>query len=394
MILNKYYKYQLIIYCCLAISSLTGGNLAIAQPENYLEKIEGRDPLIPQAYGKRALSSWEKYRIKQKIQELEQTATLAIEQDEIDRAMKLRYRQLNLIRVLDTTAEIKALAQVGAIAWSENRRQDLRNIAQRLVDIEAESTEKNQVSLKMAHQLAIAYQEIHYTDRAIAIYQQILAKQKPAGNVLVTQETLATLGRLYLAIFDYENARVIYQQLLTNASNQQQQETYLLTLIKIQENSGKLDQAIANRNRLISQYLPQKKLSAIAHLKMAIARDYQTLQHSKLAINTYQEAWQISLKTKQLEISSNALNSLGQIYQQENLWQQAIWNYQQLIPIQEQANNYYGLINTYDTLGKINLQLKQNSAAKKYFQQGLSLAKTLNHQTEYFNHQLNQIPKQ
>ncbi|MEY2856717.1 MAG: hypothetical protein RLZZ74_1027, partial [Cyanobacteriota bacterium] len=53
-----------------------------------------------------------------------------------------------------------------------------------------------------------------------------------------------------------------------------------------------------------------------------------------------------------------------------------------------QSYNDYGLINTYDTLGKIYLDSGQKQPAKHYFQQALDLAQTLNYKVEYFKQQI------
>jgi hypothetical protein len=58
------------------------------------------------------------------------------------------------------------------------------------------------------------------------------------------------------------------------------------------------------------------------------------------------------------------------------------------VEIQQQSYNDYGLINTYDTLGKIYLDSGQKQPAKHYFQQALDLAQTLNYKVEYFKQQI------
>ena len=119
-----------------------------------------------------------------------------------------------------------------------------------------------------------------------------------------------------------------------------------------------------------------------------IARDYETLKQLDQAIKTYNNTFNLALQTQQLAIASEALNRLAKLYQQKEQIDLAISTYNKLLQIQQQTYNYYGLINTYDILGKIHLNLNQKLQAKQYFQQGLETAKILNYKIEYFHHQI------
>ena len=388
------YKCKLFVKFWLAIAIMAiilSGHSVLAQPDQNQEHPQLQDPLIPKGYGKRELTSFEQYRITKKVEELAQTATQEIAQGNIERGMQLWYRQLKLLRVLDRGREIVALGQVGAIAWRENRRQDVRQIAQRLMNIESENDSNNKLPNQLSSKLAMAYREIRYLDKSITIYQQILLEQRKTSQVSSFQDTLVILGELYLAIFDYDNAETIYQELLANTNNPKAQEAYLITLKNIYHYNQKLELAIATRNQLIQRYTKTPKSPLIPELQLANARDREQHQQTTIAIEDYQITLKTALKHQQLEIATQALNSIARIYQQQKNWQPAINSYQQLLALQNQANNYYGLINTYDTLGKLQLRLNRKAQAQTYLQQALSLAQSLKYRVTYFQNQLEKI---
>ena len=127
----QYRSWKIILLTWLlgvVVLSLQEITLAQTQPANPLE-VNQSDPLIPDGYGKRPLTSFEKYRIEKAIVDLNQTAQAELERGNADRAFTLWYRQLRLTRVIDTSAEIKALGEIGAIAWQENRGADVLLLA-------------------------------------------------------------------------------------------------------------------------------------------------------------------------------------------------------------------------------------------------------------------------
>ena len=377
------------IICFVSVEEIT---LAQTQPVNPLEAIKS-DPVIPSGSGQRDLTSFEKYRIEKTIAELNQAATAELAQGNADRAFKLWYRHLRLTRALDTIAEIKALGKIGAIAWQENRGADVRNIAQRLITIQEEITSKKPLSPNLLDEFAIAYQEVRYLDRVIAIYQQILTNNRKTNSSLAEQKNLETLGKLYLARFDYQQAAKIYQQLLTfddqKTESRNKTQFYLDTLIDIYDRTDQTKKAIVTRKRLIKQYSAAQQFNKIPTLEIAIARDYETLNQPDKAIKAYNQVFSRASQTQQLAIASDALTRLAELYQQTKRTDDAIATYAQLIEVQQQTYNYYGLVNTYDTLGKIYLNLNQKAQAKLYFQAGLELAKPLDYKVKYLNNQIN-----
>ena len=370
--------------------------LAQSQLANPLKtEIDSSDLVIPSAYGQRELSSFEKYQIEKMIAELNQTANAELKQGNEDRAFELWYRQLKLTRAINAATEIQALGEVGAIAWQENRGSDVRNIAERLIKLEAEITAKTPLSPDLLNRFATAYQQVRYLDRQIDVQIKItkISRRADNYNLTVEQENLEVLGELYLAKFDYQNAAKIYQTLLSFTDTKKaksplktQADLYLKTLVDIYDRTAQIDQAIATKQRLIEHYALSKP-EKIAELEIALAQDYQTLNQKERAVEAYNRAFEIASRIQRLATANDALTKLAELYQKSSRVDEAIASYTRLLDIQQQSYDYYGLINTYDALGKIYLKLEQ-ARAKYYFQQGLKLAQTLNYKVPYFNQQI------
>jgi tetratricopeptide (TPR) repeat protein len=368
-------------------------SLAQAKIANPLQiEVDSSDPVIPSGYGKRELSSFEIYRIEQEIAKLEQTATAELEQGDPNTAFELWYRQLKLARAINPEVEIEALGNVGAIAWQENRAWDLRNIANRLMAIEQEITVAD-LSPELLKRFAIAYERVRYLEQAIAINRRILSNSKQQQNLVAAAENLKTLGKLYVAKFNYREAAKTYQELLTLAESKSNSESsqinfYLNTLIDLYDRTYQIKPAVATKKRLIANYIASKKLDRVAGLALAIAHDRETLNQTTEAKKSYHQAFELASTNQQLAIANNSLDSLGKLYLRERQEQKAIATFTQLLEIQNKSYNHYGLINTYDTLGQIYLKSAQKKKAKQYFRQALDLAQTLDYKVEYFQQQI------
>ena len=380
----------------LSISCIfSGGNIVRAEntSANPLDaKIERSDPVIPAGYGKRELSSFEKYRITKAINELDRSARIKLEQGKEDAAFKLWYRRLKLSRALDIEAEITALGDIGAIAWKENRGEDLRNIADRLTLIQDKLTSQESLSPDLLSKFATAYQQTRYLDKAVNIYQQILVKSREQDDAIAERRNLAKLGELYLARFDDRQAAKIYQELLSSTDSQREpklQTTYLDTLIDIYDRTSQTNNALKARKRLLELYAKSQP-NKLAGLEIAIAGDYKSLNQPQRAIEAYERAFNIAFSAQRFAAASDALTQLGKLYRETDSIR-AIATYLKLLKIQQQSYDRYGAIDTYDTLGKIHLDLGQKAEAQQYFERGLKLAESLNHKVKYFRDRIDSL---
>ena len=391
----------LFLALVLSASGIFPGTRMMAESPatNPLEvKIDQSDPVIPLGYGKRELSSFEKYRIQKAITELNLLANEQLQQGKQNKAFELWYRQLKLTRVIDTEAEIEALGEVGAIAWQENRGSDVRNIAERLIEIETELTASESPDLELLNKFSTAYQQVRYLDRAVSIQAMItkISRRSDDYSLATEEANLLALGKLYLAKFDYQNAAIIYQSLLSlNNENPQLKtnnkvEQYLISLINIYHRTGQANQSLASKKQLVKHYQQTKRFNKIAKIEIAIAQDYAALEKIPQAIAAYERTVKLSEQTNQLAIANDALSKLAQLYRARGQNPQAISTYVSLVKLQQQSYDYYGLLNTYDVLGTIYLASNQKKA-KQYFRQALELAQSLNYRINYFKSKIDGI---
>ncbi|MEM8829264.1 MAG: hypothetical protein AAGE96_07900 [Cyanobacteria bacterium P01_G01_bin.19] len=370
-------------YCCFGgANSLIAS--AIAEPGDPLV-FDRQDPLIPVGYEKRKLTSFEKYRIERAIARLNQDGEEELDRGNTEAAFSLWYRSLRLSRALDRITEIKTLGKIGAIAWKENSTEDVRNIANRLIAIEAEQNSDRQLVEESLTALARAFESVRYLDKAIEVYQQIL-QNSDVDRAAITER----LGELYLAIFDYSNAAKIYEDKLNKESSKQQAKT-LQTLIDIYDRSGQNQKSIAVKQRLSEYYRSINKPARIAALEKAIARNYQASGQIERAIATYRQAFDTASNNQQLALAISSLVEVGKLHQKQNNLERAINTYKQLLTVQQNAYDYYGLVNTHDALGNIYLKLDQIEFARQSFVAGLAIAETINYRTDYLRDRLQQF---
>ena len=381
-----------------------------AQTENPnpLESVEP-DPLLPPKNVDRPLTSLEKRLIQEKIIILDNQAKLELAAGKKDEAFSLWYRELQLQRALGTVEEINALGRIGEIAWQQNLTQELNIISNRLITIEQNLTTKNAFNEGLLSSMGRAYQQVRHLDRAVIIYQQILQKSRKEDNLSEEQKNLETLGKLYLAQFDYSQAANIYEELLKSLQTQSsrdfksyvfnsqtqkgnlQAETYLIQLSEIYDKLAQTDKAIAVKQQLVEKYLNNQKPEQIAALKMSLATDYQTLKQAEQAQKYYKEAFSLAWSLQQFALAEESLEKLALLYQNYQQPKAALEIYQELIKVHQKAYSYYHLMNTYSQIGEIYKQMSNYQQALNAYQKGLELARSLNHSVDHFQNKIEEI---
>ncbi|MGH2414827.1 MAG: tetratricopeptide repeat protein, partial [Microcystaceae cyanobacterium] len=89
--------------------------------------------------------------------------------------------------------------------------------------------------------------------------------------------------------------------------------------------------------------------------------------------------------------AGEALTKLGDLYRTYHQDNYVLQIYQELLKVEQQSYNYYGLMNTYDRIGKIHLEQQNYAQALAAFKQALEIAKTLSYQEDYFISQIEQV---
>ncbi|AFZ59746.1 hypothetical protein H6G54_05380 [Anabaena cylindrica FACHB-243] len=359
------------------------------------------DPLIRGSLEKQPLTLEERQKLETALDGLNQEAATALQEGDKVTAFDIWNRELRLRRFLGSLAEVQALSRVGAIAWQENERQQIKYITERLQVIEKQMLTQKSNDLELWRSLGEAYQNIRVPKLAVGAYQQILTLVQSQNNTTAELETLNTIGELHLSWFNYPQAATTYQELLKLANMQGDrlnQIGYLQQLVYIYQQGKQPQQAITALNQLAEIYTSENKLTQIPALKIAIAENYQSLtpENPNLlqeAFNKYQEAYVTAWQLQQYVTASKALQKLITLYRSQNQIDDALQTSQILVETEILATNFYGLMQAYDQIGQLHLEKKEDAKALAAFQKGLEIAQQLKYQETYFTQKIDTLLK-
>ncbi|MEA5554260.1 hypothetical protein VB713_25320 [Anabaena cylindrica UHCC 0172] len=359
------------------------------------------DPLIRGSLEKQPLTLEERQKLETALDGLNQEAATTLQGGDKVTAFDIWNRELRLRRFLGSLAEVEALSRVGAIAWQENERQQIKYITERLQVIEKQMLTQKSTDLELWQSLGEAYQNIRVPKLAVGVYQQILTLVRSQNNTTAELETLNTIGELHLSWFNYPQAATTYQELLNLANRQGDRLNevgYLQQLVYIYKQSKQPQQAITALNQLAEIYTSENNLTQIPALKIAIAENYQSLtpENPNLlqeAFNKYQEAYVTAWELQQYVTASEALQKLITLYRSQNQIDEALQTSQILVETETLATNFYGLMQAYDQIGQLHLEKKEDAKALAAFQKGLAIAQQLKYQETYFTQKIDTLSK-
>jgi len=377
-------------------------------PPNPLE-LKNPDPLLPDP--KRPLNGAERKALAAALDSLNAQAAAQFKAGDRLGAFDTWNRELRLRRALGAIDEVKALGRVGDIAWNETQTTEVRWITGRLDALLAQlqppatpaSTPAPPPIVDAANRSALlealgqAYQQVRLPQAAIVAYQQELSEAKQRKDTKLIEATLLNLAQVNVSWFDYPKAAAAYQELLTIArakKDSQNEVIYLNQLSFVYEQAKQPEPAIAYQQQLVTLYQRLNNPQPIPALKIKIADNYQSLARPDQAELNYQAAYQLAQPLLQLAYASDALQKLGALYRANNRLDAALRVYDFLVGVEQQAYNYYGVMNAFDQLGQIYLARKAYSQAASAFQRGLSVAHQLKYREDYFASQIQLISQQ
>ncbi|MGK7957577.1 MAG: hypothetical protein AB4063_20315 [Crocosphaera sp.] len=366
--------------------------LSLPEPELNPLEIPLDDPLIPQV--PRPLTPLEQKRLRRELDQLNQEAQQELAAGNDNLAFQIWYRELRLRRILGRIEEVNALGRVGEIAWNKTRTEDVQIISKRIVELQQLSEQEDPLSPEFLVALANAYAKLHSLDNSIIVYDKVLNYARENDSPFTEKEALQGLGRLYLAKFDYPNAATVYEELLNIAQLEQntyEEGLYLQALAEIYTASLQPNNAAEIKQRLVDSYLASQNIEFVPPLKIDIGQDYEALDQPELASQNYQEAYALAWSLQLFGAAAEALTRLGNLYTEYEQENYALEIYQRLIQVEQLSYNYYGLMRVYDKIGEIYLENKQYEPALSAFQEGLILARSLNHNQEHFLSQIQKV---
>ena len=362
---------------------------------NPLEIQTSDDPLLPNPPLERSLNTLEESNLRAALDKLNNEATAELNRGNKDQAFEIWYREIRLRRVLGgPLEEVQALGRVGEIAWGKNYKPETQLITGRLKTIQQEAEEKESLDKPLLNALGKAYLQVRVPGPALAIYNQILADTRQRKDAKGEEEILKIIAQLHLAWFDYTQAATTYEELLNLAKTDSDlinEKVYLEDLINIYNQSRQMEKSLRIKEQLVELYRNPEDIMKVPGLKIAIAADYESLDKAEKASEIYQEAYKQALALDQFSEASDALERLGKLYHADHQPEVALQVYEVLVWVEQQSYNAFGLMNVYDQMGQIYLEEKNYPKALEYFQLGLDLAKSLQHQETYFARQIERV---
>ncbi|NEP58393.1 MAG: tetratricopeptide repeat protein [Symploca sp. SIO2G7] len=368
-------------------------------PINPLELVEPYpEELQPQPLEGEELSDQNKEDLRQFADQLNAQAAAEYNAGNPKQAFEIWYREIRLRRQVGTPLEeVQTLGRVGEIAWGDDNTVVVPQVRERLETIQQEAEESNTLDITLLKALAKAYEQIRAPGKALVVYEQILADDRRRGDAEAEEATLKTIGQLHMAWFDYPKAALVYEELLAKAEvkgDREEELIYIQELAYIYSQNKETARAVKMKERLEAIYLAQDNLTPIPALQIAIASDYATLNQLEKASEKYQEAYFRAFLVEQFAYASDALEKLAQLYGSNEQQEISLEIYELLLQIEGKYYNYYGLMNAYDQIGQIYQEQKNYPQARRAFEKGLELAKSINYEESHFLTQIAELPEQ
>jgi len=391
---------------CLRLSLVLGvwclslGSPALAAIENprSLDKPKA-DPLLPSLTLNRPLSPLERRLIEETIVQLNQDAQQLLETSQTDQAFDLWFRILNLQRRLGRSQEITGLGNIGEQAWKAGRRIELEAITDRLHRLETDLRKSPQQTLSPdGKALGLAYQQVRDLNAAQTFYQfQLqLAEQQQDSTAMV--EILTELITVQWGALNYALATDYTQQKLTllrsgpvTLESLQEERSLLNSLAFLAQQIGDYPTQISALEETIALTLDLGLAEEVPALWADLGNAYRANNQFNLAVQSYYQGYAFAQENQQYEAAQRILASLGQLQEAEGELQDAIQTYELLRQVHRYSSNLLGLLDSYDRLGQLYLQIQQPEQAQEQFEQGLTLARRLKYRESEFEVYLQQF---
>lgn len=369
----------------------SGTTFAQSRGKNPLN-INVQDELLP--VNNRDLSESEKSQLQESLQRLNEDAKTQLDLGNEAQAFEIFYRQIRLTRALGVVEELEIITEVGKIAWEKNRIEDLRFLTERLTVLEAKNTRNNRLNADLLPLFLDGYQTLGDINRSISIQQQMLVNAREKNDQQQVKKILENLGNAYLSIFNYFGAKPIYEELLTLSETDKSyvdQTNYLQKLSQINGNLLRVENAVEYKKRLVVSHTENERFTAIPMVKIAIANDYKMMDNPSEAGYYYQKAFNLAWSLGQYAIAGDALKGLGKLYQDYQELNSALQVYRELIKIEEQSYNFYGLMETYEQMGVIYQSQNRTQEARESFTKALQIAQQLRYRESDFVRKIEQL---
>jgi tetratricopeptide (TPR) repeat protein len=349
-----------------------------------------RDPLLPRPPVPRPLSPLELLALEQALNQLALEAEALVAAGEVDQARQVWRREIRLRRLLGIDQELAAIDRVGRVLRDRTATQDLQLYSVRLDEIRAELALPG--DRDRLEGMAATYVVLGNVNAAAEIHRALADAAQMAGNASEYRLQLEILAGLQADWFQFNEAAQVYGELVALAAADPQRDRenrYLGLQADNLEQAQDLTGAIALQQRLLTLYQGDDSLwPQIAPLQHRVAHNYQTLGDLDTAARQYQAAYANAIDQGQLEVATNAVTDLAEIYKTLGRQADVVYLYEQLLLVSQQAHSAYGMMNAYDQLGQVHEQLGATPSALAAYREGLVLARVLGTRQAYFEAQI------
>lgn len=394
------FEHCLRLSLVLGIWCLSLGSPALAAIENprSLDKPKA-DPLLPSLTLNRPLSPLERRLIEETIVQLNQDAQQLLETSQTDQAFDLWFRILNLQRRLGRSQEITGLGNIGEQAWKAGRRIELEAITDRLHRLETDLRKSPQQTLSPdGKALGLAYQQVRDLNAAQTFYQFQLQLAEQQQDSTAMAEVLTELIAVQWGALNYALATDYTQQKLTllrsgpvTLESLEEERSLLNSLAFLAQQIGDYPTQISALEETIALTLDLGLAEEVPALWADLGNAYRANKQFNLAVQSYYQGYAFAQENQQYEAAQRILASLGQLQEAEGELRDAIQTYELLRQVHRYSSNLLGLLDSYDRLGQLYLQIQQPEQAQEQFEQGLTLARRLKYRESEFEVYLQQL---
>jgi hypothetical protein len=353
------------------------------------------DPLLPRPPVPRPLSPLELYTLEQDLDQLAGQAEALVQADQPDEALEIWIREVRLRRLLGLDPELAAIDRVAQRIRDLNATEERQLLSARLAVIQADLVIDVPRDRDRLAAMASTYATLGDGEAATALRQALAEAALARGDGADYQAQLEILASLYADWFYFPQAAATYGTLVQLAQAQAAQADeirFLNRQIDNLEQAQQLEVALAAQQQLLALYSGNEALwPLVAVLQHQIAQNHRTLGNLNAASSQYQAAYTNAIATQQFNVAAEAIRDLATLYRQLERWPDVDYLYQQLLLVEREAINAYGLMETFDQLGQLYELTGNPETALRAYREGLILANQLRHRQAYFEGQINRL---
>ena len=246
----------------------------------------------------------------------------------------------------------------------------------------------------------MAYQQARDLSSANRLYEYQLAEAQRTNNSATISAVLTQLIQVQWGALNYPLAAKYTQQQLEILRSQPatrsgllEERSLLQSLSFFHQQTEDYLSAVTILKEAISLTLDLGLDAEVAPLQVSLAEAQILSGDSLSATDTYRQAYLKAQQQQHFYLAQDILFALGQLREQRGELAEAIQVYEILRQVHRYSSNLLGLLESYDRLGQLYLQINNPQLASEQFQKGLELSKRLGYREAEFTAQVDRLRK-